>query len=152
MGALLDRSQILKTREVPTEIVPVPEWGGDVLVRGMTGRQRDDFEATLVEKRGKKMIPNTANARARLVVWCVVDENGHRLFGDGDAEELGEQSAVALDRVYEVAAKLSGMTDEDLDEMVTGFRNPSGSDSSTSSPSGSDSPSASYSGPPTAES
>ena len=149
MSALLDRSQILNARKVPTETVPVPEWGGDVLVRGLTGRQRDEFEATLIERRGKKMVTNTANARARLVVWCLVDEHGNRMFGDGDAEEMGEHSAAALNRVYEVAARLSGMTDEDLDELVTDFGNPSGSSSNSSSPSSSEPPSDGSSTTPT---
>jgi hypothetical protein len=149
---VLGREQILKADDVTTEEVAVPEWGGSVLVRGLTGRQRDEFEAALIERRGKRAVPNTDNIRAKLVARCCVDEAGQRLFTDADAGELGNRSGAALDRVYEVAARLSGIGDEDLEELTEDFGSPSGVSSSSGSPSGSAGPSASYSTEPTAES
>jgi len=39
------------------------------------------------------------------------------LFADADALELGQKSAAALVRVVDVARRLSGMTDEDVEEL-----------------------------------
>ena len=61
---------------------------------------------------------NLANVRARLVVRSVVDQAGKRIFADGDAEMLGDKSAAAVARVFDVAQRLSGMRPEDLDELV----------------------------------
>lgn len=144
MVAILGREQILKADDVTTEQVAVPEWGGTVLVRGLTGRQRDEFEASLIERRGKRNIPNTDNIRAKLVARCCVDETGQRLFTDADASTLGERSGAALDRVYEVAARLSGIGDDDLEELTEDFGSPSGASSPSGSPSGSERPSASF--------
>jgi hypothetical protein len=117
----LSRDDILKADDLIREEVDVPEWGGAVTVRGLTGRERDEFEASIMERRGKRLVPNVANVRAKLVARCCIDDDGKRLFSDGDAEDLGGKSAAAMERIYGVAARLSGMTDEDIEELVDNF-------------------------------
>ena len=129
----LSKDDILKAAGPRTEEVEVPEWGGSVLVRGMTGRERDEFEASLMERRGNEMVPAIHNVRARLMVQCCVDDGGTPLFGVTDIELLGEKSGAALNRVYEVAARLSGLSESDVEELAANFSGtPSGSSSSTS--------------------
>lgn len=116
--ALLTRDQILKAQDLPTEDVPVPEWGGTVRVRALTGAERDAFEQSIVEQRGRSARMNLQNLRAKLVALTVVDEEGNRIFSDSDAKLLGKKSALALNRVFEVAQKLSGLTSEDVEELT----------------------------------
>ena len=123
--AFLSRAELLAANILPRETVRIPELSGDVLVQGMTGAQRDAWEATLVEGRGKKRRMNTANIRAKLVAQCCVDEQGNRLFTDADAETLGTQRVDVLNRLFSVAQRLSGVSDDDVDELGT----PSGSTS-----------------------
>lgn len=115
---VLDREKILQANDLPRELVEVPEWGGAVYVRGLTGTERDKFEASLVEQRGKNTRLNMQNARAKLVALSVVDENGNRIFNDADVKLLGNKSAVALQRIFDVAQRLSGLTAEDMDELT----------------------------------
>ena len=115
--ALLTREQILSAPDLQYEIVSVPEWGGEVRVRGLTGAERDAYEKSLIEQRGNRAIYNPVNARARLVALCVVDEHGKRLFSDADVEAPGRKHAVALTRVWEVARRLSGLTAEAVEEL-----------------------------------
>lgn len=114
----LDRERILAIPDIHTESVDVPEWGGALTVRGLTGDERDDFEAACIRGKGRKTEFNLRNARAKLVVRSCVDATGARLFSDEDAAQLGKKSAAALSRVYEVAARLSGLTDEDMEELT----------------------------------
>lgn len=116
--ALLTRDQILKAQDLPTEDVSVPEWGGTVRVRALTGAERDAFEQSIVEQRGRSTRMNLQNLRAKLVALTVVDEEGNRIFSDSDAKLLGKKSALALNRVFEVAQKLSGLTSEDVEELT----------------------------------
>lgn len=127
----LSRADLLGAVTLPREVVPVPELGGDVLVQGMSGAQRDAWEGSLVEGRGKKRRMNTANIRAKLVAQCCIDEQGNRLFTDDDAEALGKTRVDALNRLFAVAQRLSGVTDEDVDELGEGSTSggPSSSDS-----------------------
>jgi primosomal protein N'' len=116
--ALLTRDAILQAQDLPTEQVHVPEWGGDVLVRALTGAERDRFEQSIVEQRGKSTRMNLQNIRAKLVALTVVDEQGNRIFKDEDVKWLGNKSAAALDRIFEVAQRLSGLRDEDVEELA----------------------------------
>jgi hypothetical protein len=128
---ILDRAAILAANDVKTETVTIPEWGGDVLVKVMTGRERDSWEASIVESKGKTVEVNRDNARAKLVARCLVDETGARLFTDSEALLLGNKSASALDRAYEVAVKINRIGAKDLDELTKN------SDSAPSADSGS---------------
>lgn len=127
----LSRDDILKSDDLATEDVDVPEWGGVVRIRGLTGTQRDGFEASVVKMNGPNKQYNLANIRARFVALCVVDDEGKRLFSDQDVKQLGEKSATALERVWTAARKLSGMSDDDVEELAEGFGNDQ-SDGSTS--------------------
>lgn len=127
----LKREDILKAQDLPRKSVDVPEWGGSVLVRGLSGVERDAFEASVVSQEGKRQVVNMKNLRARLVALACVDEEGKALFAPEDAEALGKKSASALERVFKMAQKLSGMTEDDMKELSEGFK-PAQSGGSTS--------------------
>jgi hypothetical protein len=134
----LSKDDILKAADNVPEEVEVPEWGGTVLVRGMTGTERDAFEVSLMTPgRGGRREVNPVNVRAKLVARCVVDDDGNRLFADADAMELGAKSAAAVDRVYAAAARLSGMGEGDQEEATRDFALAGGTGSSSTSPPGS---------------
>lgn len=107
---ILGKDAILGVQDdLGLKTVEVPEWGGTVNVRGMRGVERDAFEASMFEDDGDKRKRNIANLRARLLVRCLVDAEGKRLFEDEDAAELGLRNARVLDRLYDVASELSGI-------------------------------------------
>lgn len=116
--AVLNRDAILQANDLPTERVEVPEWDGEVIVRGLTAAERDQFEQSIVETRGKDTRVNLRNIRAKLVALTVVDEEGNRIFRDEDVELLGRKSATAINRIFEVAQRLSGLRPEDVDELA----------------------------------
>jgi hypothetical protein len=111
----LTRDQILAAPDLKTEIVAVPEWGGEVIVRMMTAAERDDFESKLFIGEGDKRRVNQANFRARLCSICLVDDSGDRLFKVEDVDALGRKSAAALERVFEAAQRLNGMGEKAVD-------------------------------------
>lgn len=107
----LDRNAILRASDIPRERVDVSEWGGDVLVRGLTGTERDAFEQRCNET-------SYANVRATLLVFSLVDEGGRRLFSIEDVNALGAKSAAPLDRLFDVARRLSGIGQREVKELV----------------------------------
>jgi predicted molibdopterin-dependent oxidoreductase YjgC len=126
VGAYLGRDAILRATTLKTQEVRVPEWadpksGADVvLVQELRGRERDEFEASLVVDPGNgKAYKDVRNIRAKLVARCIVDPDTREpVFTRDDVAALGELSAAALDRVYGAAAKLSGLSDEDVEELA----------------------------------
>lgn len=127
----LSRDDILSVEDIEVELVEVPEWGGSVFVKGMTGTERDRFETSIVQQRGKDAKINMENIRAKLAAETICDEDGVRLFSQKDIGELGKKSASALQRVFDVAQRLSGITESDVEELSEEMdENPSG-DSAT---------------------
>lgn len=115
---ILTRDDILKANDIVTEELEVPEWGGTVLIQSLDGIQRDKFESQILEMKGKSISVKFANARAKLVALSLVDEQGNYLFSEKDVELLGKKSAIALNRVYEVCARLNKLTEEDVEDLV----------------------------------
>jgi len=115
MSEILTKDQILQAEDIKTEEVDVPEWGGKVLVKTLSGKERDQLEASVITKPGER---NLDNLRAKIVALSVVDPTGKRLFTFVDAMGLGNKSARALDRVFSVAQRLSGFTPEDVKELA----------------------------------
>lgn len=130
--ALLTREQILAADDTQKELVPVPEWGGDVWVYGLSGTLRDRFEEGTMDLSGKRPKVDLDNLRARLCALAMRDEKGSRLFDDSHVRELGMKSSAALNRVYEVAQRLSGMGPQDVQEMAKNFEPARGSGSGSS--------------------
>lgn len=114
----LTRDQILAVNDVQIEAVAVPEWGGTIYVRGMSGTERDAFESSIVEIRGKSRKMNFENVRARLASLTVCDADGNRLFTEQDIKVLGTKSAGVLQRVFKIAQRLSGLTDDAVKELT----------------------------------
>ena len=69
----------------------------------------------MVQKKNK---PNMQNVRARFAVLTICDDKGVRVFTDADAAELGKKSAAALDRVFAVAQRLNGFSQDDAEDLA----------------------------------
>lgn len=127
----LGRSDILDSEDLATEPVEVPEWKGTVIVRALTGVERDAYEGEIFSLRGtgKGVEFNMQNIRAKLASRTMVDESGQRLFSDSDVVQLGLKSAAALDRVFSVAQRLSRLTSEDVKQLTDQLGNDQSADS-----------------------
>jgi hypothetical protein len=120
---ILTRDEILAALDVEKELVSVPEWGGDIYIKGMTGAERDKFEASIISRNGKDATVNMLNIRAKLASLTICDEGGKRLFTEADVMALSQKSAVALQRVFKVAQRLSGIGDDEVKELAEGVKN-----------------------------
>ncbi len=119
---ILSRDKILSAADLRIEEVDVPEWGGKIRLKALSGAERDRFEASVTIRQGKTVDVKTEMLRAKLVVVCIVDENGKRLFTDADAPLLAEKSATVIERLFRVAQRLAGMSDEDVKDLTEGFK------------------------------
>jgi hypothetical protein len=126
---MLTRDVILAAPDLQTEVVDVPEWGGAVIVRGMNGAERDSFERSMVDIKGSDTKVNWTNFRAKLLCRTVVDSEGKRIFKDDDATMLGTKSALALQRVFRVAQRLSGLADDEVEELTNSLKETPSEDS-----------------------
>ena len=116
---MLTKDQILEANDLPTQDVEVPEWGGQVRVRSMSGADRDAFEASMVtlDKDGTRQ-PDMSNLRVKLVALTLVDDAGNRLFDVADVQRLALKSAAALEKVFKAAQKLNGLGAQEAEAAV----------------------------------
>lgn len=111
----LNRAAFLQSdvQTVPIEPLELPELGDSVFIKGMTGTARDEFEKSCRDQKGRLR----GNIRARLVVLTAVDENGARIFSDDDIQMVGKFRVDVLQKMFNKAQELSGMSDADVEEL-----------------------------------
>lgn len=123
------RESIKSYDDVQVEKVHVPEWGNQVFfVRSLGGTERDKWEAALIEekttrnrhgqKRRSKEI-QVVGAKAKLVILsCCLSFTDHSpIFTDADYEWLSVKAAAATERIFLVAQRLSGISQDDMDDI-----------------------------------
>ena len=132
----LTKEQILAANDAAPVPVEVPEWGGTVYVRPMSAGERDRWEGEILErteKRKESIVKATENMRAEFLSKCLCDQTGELLFGQEDMEALAGRSYLAIDRAYEVAQSVNGLTDADVAELEKNFAGDRGAASSSGS-------------------
>ena len=114
------RDQILEADDLPREMVDVPWDLGNVrlFIRGLTASEKDRWVA--------RTMPNgefawTNNLTAELVCSTLVDEDGQRIFTDEDAAALGTKGAAVLSKLFAVAMRLSGLSEDTAEELEQGL-------------------------------
>ena len=116
----LTKEQILAVQDVKPVAVEVSEWGGTVYVRPMSAGERDRWEGDLLErgeKRKESIGAAVENLRSFFLAKCLCDEDGNLLFGPGDVEALAAKNYKPIDRIYEVAQSLNGLSEADVEEL-----------------------------------
>jgi hypothetical protein len=100
--------------DTPSELVKVPEWGVEILVRGFSLGAKDDFLASILDMKTNE--PNLKAFNAGILIGTAFDpESGERLFTENDIPVLKQKSAAAVARIVEVGQKLSGLDAEAVD-------------------------------------
>lgn len=107
--AILSVEAILAADDIPSEVVAVPEWGGEVKVRGLS---RAAFERitkaseVVVPPTGPGQQPTTQRDEAKfseqLFLACVVEP----VFAEEHMDALRDKSISALNRVYEAIGRV----------------------------------------------
>jgi len=120
---LLTREGLLKKEELKIKKVELDN-EDYVLIRQMTGRERDRFDQSLMQekkdRRGNTTYDrNLKDFRAKLVACTVCDENGNLLLTFQDVETLSmNMSAARLEKIVTEAQELNRITEEDKENLV----------------------------------
>lgn len=114
---MLTKEGILAVDDIKYSVVDVPEWGGSIRLKTMSGAERDSFDQLMLENRGPDKKANIQNFRARLVAFCACDSEGKPIFAPNDISKLGSKSGIALDRLADAASKLNALSKVDIEEL-----------------------------------
>ena len=107
------RDTILTADDLGSEIVDVPEWGVQVLVKGMDGIQRSQIQKLATSE------SDTANAQI-LVLVARDPDTEDLIFDKADVDALSGKSGKAVEDVVLAAIRMSGATPAEAEAEVDG--------------------------------
>ena len=105
---MLSKSSVLSADDFRYAVVPCPEWGGDMRVRGLTAAE----QAMISKKVNAKQTDDIAVVVA--IMGCV-DDNGERFFDQSDRDTLKTKSYAVLDRLAKKILELSGNGEDGIE-------------------------------------
>jgi hypothetical protein len=115
----MTKEEILGIDDKVIQTLQIPEWKDQwVCMKGMTGSERDSWEADVYVSRKKNELEGMLDFRARLVAKCLCDREGKLLFSAKEIKALSAKSAKVLDRLFDLAQTMNGMKKEDLEKMT----------------------------------
>jgi hypothetical protein len=109
---LLTKEQISLVDDLPTKIVSVPEWGGDIKLRAMVTKDRIDFERINADAKSED------ETMINLIIYSCVDENNKLMFSKEDFKMLAAKSAYPIVRLFKECVDLSVLSQEKLEEKA----------------------------------
>jgi hypothetical protein len=125
---VMTRARILAAPDRRIVELRVPEWDdadGEawVYLRSLSGAERDTFEGGVVVQRKQGNVVNYTNIRAKLCALVLVDGpdplTASLLFAKPeDVPKLGEKNVAALQRIFNEAQRMNGISDADVQELV----------------------------------
>lgn len=108
---LLKKSSIVRAADRRQRVVSVPEWGGDVLLIAPSAADGERFLAGFASGGnldGRKL--------AELVCMCLCNEDGTRMFADGEVDEFARTHSIeVVRRLWEECAGLCGFGAEGIE-------------------------------------
>lgn len=124
------RDRILAADDTQSEVIDVPEWGVKLEIRSMSGAARASLMQSAVEGQGQvdmsKVYPD-------LIIQTTFDpETGEQVFNETDRDAIMLKNGSILDRIAEVATRLSGFGEKAVDEAGKDSSRTENSDSSLS--------------------
>jgi hypothetical protein len=106
---MLTKEQILSRPRI-TQVVPVPEWGGEVRLQVMGGKDLMDYEA------GANDDATVLDRCSRILAFTLVDEAGQLLFTEADIAALYEKEGKVVTRLGHLATQLNRLRLQDLED------------------------------------
>lgn len=107
MGQDLRAAILAKKNNLKTQTLDVPEWGVKVTVKELRGKARAQLLQDTTRADGTR---DLVRFYPTLVILSTFDPaTGDPIFELADSAELNEQGGSALERVGQVAAKISGL-------------------------------------------
>ena len=108
------RDRILSSADIPSEVVHVPEWDCDVLVKGMTAGDRARMLQRATDAQTQQV--DFAAVYPEVIIATVHDpETGEQVFEPSDRDNVMSKAGAAIERLVTVGMRLSGMSADAVD-------------------------------------
>lgn len=129
---LLTKEQINEADDRPTLELEIPMWDGSVLLKTLSAAQKDNFDASIIDKDGNAT--KLSNLRARFASLVLVDEGGEPLYTEQQAAQLGNKSSAALGLIWDKGREFNKMDADAVKDAEENSEAAQGGNSGTSLP------------------
>jgi hypothetical protein len=114
--ATLTAEQILSADDLGLLKIPVESWGGDVFVRVMSVKERDEYERLWIGKRET----GVENFRTEYLARVLCDDKGELLFTRDQIDKLAKKSGAVMGSLFDAALKHNKMSEADVEQLGKG--------------------------------
>jgi hypothetical protein len=127
--ATLSKEAFLNQNTLRKELCPIPELGGSVWVRELSGKALLDYRERVQKLQDEagadaEVTPaQSLDLMALLVSLTVVDDDGRLMFTEEEAYQLVYGSVAVLERLSSKAMELSGISKRVADEVTDSLKN-----------------------------
>lgn len=100
---LLSKDQILACSDLRSEVVSMPEWGGEIKIKAMSVEDQIEFEKL------NKKCKDASEIVCNTLLFCCVNENGDRLFDEADIKLLQKKSFRSVEKLFRACLALNSL-------------------------------------------
>jgi hypothetical protein len=132
---VLSKEAFLRHDSLRKELCELPEMGGSVWIRELSGKALLDYRARVGEMQAEAgenadVTPSQSlELMALLISLTVCNEDGNLMFTESEASQLAYGSISVLQRLSEKAMEVSGISKQVADEVADNLKNAQNSSS-----------------------
>ena len=102
----------------------LPISGDELRIRNLTGREMQEFRASLVDKAGKVIRERWDTQDELLIARCVVDADGRPMFTEADVDAMAEMDGGLIEWLAKQCKDWTGFrADNDWSPIVDAAKN-----------------------------
>ena len=114
---------------------PVPwDAGSGIRLRSLTAREHGEFEAATLSKKGGLVTERLVEAKRRLIVLTLVDEQGNQILEDSDVAQMESTDARLVNWIYQRALDHLGVSENEVEDLAKNSGKITVDDSASGSP------------------
>ena len=97
--------------------IPQFEHIGTFRIRSLTERERSKYEADCLTAKGVFSKAKLEKQKQRLLILCLVDEEGNQLFSEADMAQMEQLDSLVTGYLFNQCAKHCGFSEEDIESL-----------------------------------
>lgn len=105
-----------------------------IRLRSLTAREHGEFEAATLSKKGGLVTERLVEAKRRLIVLTLVDEQGNQILDDTDVAQMESTDARLVNWIYQRALDHLGVSENEVEDLAKNSAKITVDDSASSSP------------------
>jgi len=87
-------------------------------IRSLTENEKSEYEAAVMTDKAEFSVAKMKRQRIRLLLLCLVDDEGNRLLDDADARMLGQVDGMVTTALFDACRKHVGFESGDIEALA----------------------------------